>query len=347
MNISDHQKSRSYRLNEFLDAIYEHQDQDELEDEYSTLLHSFRCLLEEYAARDEHKGLDIDSIVESIKYGQMLSKNEIFNRVSGVLEEHAKKIKQNKEAGGRSTHFYEDDMNLQQWITEMNYLDSAYKGDEFTEVEDRYYTDPVRFMNKVKLQLFEYPASEENGYLDANAAFEEINYMTGAYSGDLVGKVLERISVEPVNESTKENHNAIESAKTLTTESDVWAVPNEIYMDNVKDVNSDSKGSIDERVNEVPTASQGESFSEKGLKARYIKNNISRGICLKKASDMWEKESSARISDVVTGLYYHLKETASYCPTKKTIKNWLKEFEKDGKLNIPSAAKAPGAPKLN
>jgi len=76
-----------------------------------------------------------------------------------------------------------------------------------------------------------------------------------------------------------------------------------------------------------------------------------RVACIKKAADLWKVDPSIRMQemseDLEKWLYQLLdKLPALDLPPKAvTIREWLKQADKDGKLTIPEAASKPGAPR--
>ena len=96
MSVIPHEGSRSDRLSKLLLAIDKHHKGKATYD-YSFLLNDLRKLLDEYAELDNYQGLDVDAIIESIKYEEMLSIEEVAHRVIGTMMMHDPKTVQSAE----------------------------------------------------------------------------------------------------------------------------------------------------------------------------------------------------------------------------------------------------------
>nr|WP_315476315.1 hypothetical protein [uncultured Undibacterium sp.] len=89
----------------------------------------------------------------------------------------------------------------------------------------------------------------------------------------------------------------------------------------------------------------------KSIGAESADQERARQACIVKAKEIWSKYPTKRIGVVAKELYDLLLEnieklpTLDLIPAKDTIRGWLKQAGKDGKLYIPEAAQQRGRPK--
>lgn len=95
-------------------------------------------------------------------------------------------------------------------------------------------------------------------------------------------------------------------------------------------------------------------FKETGeaLNAKHARSRESKRFCIHMAKIIWDgqakekDEKISRMGEMVERLLKLIKQGNYFLPQNKTtVKEWLKEGEAEGELNIPPEARKPGAPK--
>ena len=91
---------------------------------------------------------------------------------------------------------------------------------------------------------------------------------------------------------------------------------------------------------------------EKATNAKHARSRDSKKYCIQMAKIIWDDQAKekdekiSRMGEMVERLLEFLKQVNYYRPkNKETVKEWLKEGEAEGELNIPPEARKPGAPK--
>lgn len=185
MNMETHEGSKSETLAGCIDAIYDLHHGNEQKRNYEVTFTDLSNVLNEYK-KDGLQCLDIDAIIVSVKNKKWLSHDEISDRIIIPI----------------LTYYHP---SLEQWFSEIYYLDAAFVNSTEAKEKDWYTTDSTQFNRKLKNRLSKFPASEENGYLDADATFKDIDVMLDDNKGDLYNTVLNCISVEPIKKATSKN----------------------------------------------------------------------------------------------------------------------------------------------